>query len=136
MKYFKYLFLFFVIFFSAGCNQISSKDLYTNYANRFHLNFNSGDYKANYDWILKYSKMNTSLDQYTTDFEYIKLKMGNFKELKIKNINYEQITAAGEKLIQVSFESKFEKGDAREFFYFGEKNQFYRYELFSKNLLQ
>ncbi|WP_312531354.1 hypothetical protein [Comamonas sp.] len=80
--------------------------------------------------------MNTSLDQYTTDFEYIKLKMGNFKELKIKNINYEQITAAGEKLIQVSFESKFEKGDAREFFYFGEKNQFYRYELFSKNLLQ
>ncbi|MCS4292952.1 hypothetical protein M2375_001158 [Comamonas sp. BIGb0152] len=62
--------------------------------------------------------------------------MGNFKEPKIKNINFDQVTSSGEKLIQVSYDSKFEKGDAKEFFYFGEKNQFYRYELHSKNLLQ
>jgi hypothetical protein len=62
--------------------------------------------------------------------------MGNFKKSKIRNINFGQVTSTGEKLIQVSYGSKFEKGDAKEFFYYGGMNQFYRYELYSKNILQ
>lgn len=131
----KYILLIIAIL-TARCAQKDCAETYSNYANQFHLNFNSKDYESNYNWIKKYSGMDTSLGQYLHDFEYIKQKMGNFKKSKIKNINFDQVTSSGEKLIQVSYDSEFEKGDAKEFFYFGEKNQFYRYELYSKNLLQ
>ncbi|MCS4292953.1 hypothetical protein M2375_001159 [Comamonas sp. BIGb0152] len=64
---FKYILLI-IASLSAGCAQKDCVEIYSNYANQFHLNFNAEDYKSNYNWIKKYSGMNTSLNQYLHDF--------------------------------------------------------------------
>lgn len=135
----RWLKIFFTIFFfisAVGCNEKNNTKALIENADIFHHNYNSGNYEANYKWLIKFSKMTVSLEQYNKDFQYIKSKLGDFKESTIQNINFDQTTESGQKLVRISFESKFSNGVGKEFFYFGENNEFYRYELFSDNLLQ
>jgi hypothetical protein len=57
---FKYILLIIASLF-AECTQKDCFEIYSNYANQFHTNFNSGDYESNYNWVKKYSGMDTSL---------------------------------------------------------------------------
>ncbi|QNP47366.1 hypothetical protein [Diaphorobacter aerolatus] len=136
MRLFKYFIALMLLISITACNDEDNLNNMKRHVNAFHENYNSGNYEANYKWLTKYSGMTVSLDQYERDFQYIKSKLGDFKESNIQNINFDQTTKDGRKLVRISFDSKFSNGIGKEFFYFGERNEFYRYELFSDNLLR
>lgn len=136
MNWIRLVFVVMALIFISGCNDDGNREVAIKNVTLFHENYNSGNYEANYKWLIKYSGMTVSLDQYKRDFSYIKSQLGDFQNLDIQNISFDQTTKDGRKLVKFGFNSNFSKGVAKEYFYFGDRNEFYRYELFSDNLLQ
>lgn len=89
----------------------------------------------NYKILKKNAGMSALQADYERSFIFVKSRLGNFKSVTLLNVNFAQTTSTGKKLIRVSFDSEFELGVAKEFFYFSESGNLYRHEIFSKNFL-
>lgn len=118
-----------------GCSISTSEAEFIKKAEVFHNNFNNDRHDINYEILKKNSGMSASKDDYVKTFSFVKSRLGNLKSVKLLNVNFSQTTFAGEKLVRVSFDSYFDLGVAKEFFYFSEPGDLYRHEIYSKNLL-
>lgn len=118
-----------------ACTKTISEDDFIKKAQDFHVNYNENNYCKNYKILKKNSGMSALQADYERSFIFVKSRLGNFKSVTLLNVNFAQTTSTGKKLIRVSFDSEFELGVAKEFFYFSESGDLYRHEIFSKNFL-
>lgn len=118
-----------------ACTKTISEDDFIKKAQDFHVNYNESNYYKNYRILKKNSGMSALQADYERSFVFVKSRLGNFKSVTLLNVNFAQTTSTGKKLIRVSFDSEFELGVAKEFFYFSESGDLYRHEIFSKNFL-
>ena len=135
MNFIKWMLCSAVFLAMYACTQVDASVAMQKAVDTFHENYNHSLFKANYAELKKHSPMEGRVEDYESAFENVKGRLGAFVQAKHLRTDYTAVTSDQRPLIKLEFDSRYEKGPAREFFYFDKGGNLYRHELYSDLLL-